>query len=128
MPLRILAKPLIGGMPELPVVGPAAQGDLGYELGLDPAIALLTDGHGQRRFFDDELVHLPPERGAAGLGEAGADASDINETIAFSRCQQEPADAAKCNGRRLVADDGEALRLDAFDLKTVAAPAGAIRG
>jgi hypothetical protein len=111
-------------MPQLAVIGPGAELDLGGKGRLHPAHALTFDR--DRWLRDDDRVHHRAERRRAGIAEAGSDTADIDKTVALARRQQQPAEAAERDSGELIADDQERLRLDAFDLEPVATATGAL--
>jgi hypothetical protein len=122
----LVSQSLVGGVPQLTVPSPSAEFDLCDEIGTKPNDILSLLPRVDRRRSDRYSVHLLAKRSCGGRGKACPDAADIYEVVVLSSRQKQPADATKCIGRALIADDDEPFRLHALDFEPFAVPPAAI--
>ena len=114
------------GMPQLPVTSPSPILDLGNQRRLNPyEILAAASVQDWRRAPLDPVEHLPQIVRDL-LREAGTHRADIDELVAATGRQEQTPNPSPRRHGMLVADNHEAVGLDALDLEPVAKAAGTI--
>ena len=125
----IFAQTLKSGMPHHCVAGPGSKLHLGDQLRAYPA-RTLAGFRGQRpgkgRLALLQRLQLCPQHACARLGEAGAGAPAIHQSIAVVDAQQQGSDASASIPRQGIAADDKLLPAHALQLQPVLAAAARV--
>ena len=108
-------------MPQLLIIRPAAELDLGHERRLDPHHIRIAMVHGRLAY--DERPQLSEQVRCGAIIEPCADTSNLDQVIAAASCQFNASQAAERGRRTDEADNGETVGQDALDLQPLHAAA-----